>query len=71
MTEILTREEVARAIVRAETPEELDEARTMRETYLQKNPDDKDIRAMDELLESLTDALTPKESQSGEIDTQR
>lgn len=70
MTESPTREEVARAIVRAATPDELDEARTMREDYLQRNPEDDDIRAMDELLDSLADALAPKESQRGETDTQ-
>ena len=57
MTQTPTREEIARAIVRAATPDELAEARAVREEYLQRNPEDDDIRAMDELLTQLETAI--------------
>lgn len=71
MTETPTREEVARAIVRAETPEELEEARTVREAYLQRNPQDDDIRAMDDLLDTLAEVLAPKDAHGEETNIQR
>jgi hypothetical protein len=71
MTVAPTREEVARAIVRAATPEDLEEARAMRESYLQQNPQDDDIRAMDELLESLAQALAPAKTQDDTTHTEK
>ena len=71
MTDTPTREEVARAIVRAATPDELAEARSVREAYLQRNPHDDEIRAMDELLDSLAEVLRPKETQTAPMNTQR
>ena len=62
MSETPTREEVARAIVRATSMDELDDARALREAYLVANPDDEDIQEMGELLTQMETVLKPKES---------
>ncbi len=67
----LTREEVARTIVRAASPDELAEARALREAYLQRHPHDEEIRALDELLDSLADVLRPKETQTASTNTRK
>ena len=58
----ITRKEVARAIVRAATPDDLAVARDLRETYLAAHPDDADIREMGALLDALAATLAGKES---------
>ena len=63
MLETPTREVVARAIVRATTPDDLTEARMLREAYLLQNPNDTDIQDMGDLLDTLAAALKPKDSQ--------
>ncbi len=65
MSEIPTREAVARAIVRAATLEDLDEARQLRDVYLQHHPDDSDILEMGTALDALADALKPTEPHDG------
>ena len=54
-----TPQEVARAIVRAQTLQELEDARVMRETYLAVHPNDEDIAAMGDTLDALAVALKP------------
>ena len=57
-----TREEVARAIVRAATLDDLETAFDLREAYLDAHPDDSDIREMGALLDALAATLAGKES---------
>ncbi len=61
MTATPTREQVARTLVRAATPDELTEARALREQYLATHPDDSDIQEMSALLDALAEALKPRE----------
>jgi len=70
MSVVPTKKEVAVAIVRAKTQEEIEAAQKLRAAYLQANPDDADILEMGETLSLLSDALKPKTpSEPGKLRT--
>ena len=61
-----TREQVARALVRAATSDDFAAARLMHEAYLAAHPGDTDIRDLGELLTALPAALSDQEARAEE-----
>lgn len=64
-----TKKEVAAAIVRAGTPEEINAARELREAYLCANPGDTDIQEMGETLDLVEGVLKDVERRTAEANT--